>query len=55
MSGASLLVVGRMLGHAKARSSERYAHISDDYLSDAADRVADIFNLSAGRKSGAVS
>ena len=38
MSGASLLTVGRMLGHAKARRVERYSHLADDYLSDAADR-----------------
>ena len=39
-SGASLLVVGRMLGHKKARSTERYAHVAPDAAADAADRVA---------------
>lgn len=39
-SGVSLLVVGRMLGHRKARSTERYAHVAPDAAADAADEVA---------------
>jgi integrase len=54
MSGASLLVVGRMLGHSTARSSERYSHLSDDFLSDAADLVADVIDLDSHRKTGSV-
>ena len=43
------------LGHAKARSSERYGHLGDGYLSDAADRVADAFDLDMARKTGGAS
>lgn len=39
-SGTSLLTIGRMLGHKKARSTERYAHVAPDAAADAADRVA---------------
>lgn len=34
--GASLFLVGKLLGHANARSAERYAHLSGDTLRDAA-------------------
>ena len=33
--GASLFLVGKLLGHASARTSERYAHLSGDPLQDA--------------------
>ena len=39
-SGTSLVIVGRMLGHRKARSTERYAHVAPDVAADAADDVA---------------
>lgn len=34
--GASLFLVGKLLGHANARTAERYAHLSGDPLQDAA-------------------
>lgn len=34
--GASLFLVGKLLGHASARTAERYAHLSGDPLQDAA-------------------
>ena len=34
--GASLFLVSKLLGHASARTSERYAHLSGDPLQDAA-------------------
>jgi integrase len=34
--GASLFLVGKLLGHASARTTERYAHLSGDPLLDAA-------------------
>jgi integrase len=40
-SGRSLVIVGRMLGHRKARSTERYAHVAPDAAADAADQVAE--------------
>lgn len=39
-SGESLFIVGKLLGHRKARSTERYAHLGDDPLRGVADRVA---------------
>ena len=33
--GASLFLIGKLLGHANARTSERYAHLSGDPLQDA--------------------
>jgi hypothetical protein len=38
--GHSLYVVGRVLGHRKARSTERYAHLADDPTRMVADRAA---------------
>ena len=43
-------VIGRMLGHAKVRSSERYGHLSDKFLIDAADKATAVINLGTGRK-----
>ena len=34
--GASLFLVGKLLGHASSRTTERYAHLSGDPLQDAA-------------------
>lgn len=34
--GASLFLVGKLLGHASSRTAERYAHLSGDPLQDAA-------------------
>lgn len=39
-SGDSLLVVGAILGHRQAASTERYAHLSQDPVRAAAERVA---------------
>jgi integrase len=37
--GASLFLVGKLLGHASTRTAERYAHLSGDPLQDAAAAV----------------
>jgi integrase len=39
-SGDSLYLVGKVLGHRKASTTSRYAHLSDDPLRDVADRTA---------------
>jgi integrase len=39
--GDSLYLVGKLLGHARAATTERYAHLGDDPLKAAADRIAD--------------
>ena len=40
MNGESLHMVGRLLGHRRATTTNRYAHLDDATLSDAAERVA---------------
>ena len=40
MSGESLHVTGRLLGHRRASSTERYVHLEDAALGEAAERVA---------------
>jgi integrase len=39
-SGDSLYLVGKVLGHRQASTTQRYAHLSDDPLRDVADRTA---------------
>ncbi len=38
--GNSLYLVGKVLGHAQANTTERYAHLSDDPLKAVADKTA---------------
>lgn len=38
--GASLFLVGKVLGHKQARTTEIYAHLSDDPLKQVANRAA---------------
>jgi integrase len=38
--GLSLPLIGRLLGHTQARTTQRYARLSDDPLRDAANKVA---------------
>jgi site-specific recombinase XerD len=38
--GASLFMVGKVLGHRQARTTEIYAHLSDDPVRDVASRTA---------------
>jgi integrase len=39
--GESLLMIGKLLGHQRATTTERYAHLSDDPLKAAAGRISD--------------
>ena len=39
-SGDSLLVIGKLLGHRDAKTTSRYAHLADDPLKAAADRIS---------------
>lgn len=52
MSGLDLYTVGRLLGHADAGSTERYAHLADEHVRDAARRIAGIVGdaMAGGRK-----
>ncbi len=49
-SGFSLPMIGRMLGHAGARTTERYAHLHVDSVQQAMDAVAG--NIAAAMKGG---
>ena len=51
MSGLDLYTVGRLLGHADLTSTERYAHLADDHVRDAAGRISGIVGeaMTAGR------
>ena len=42
MSGLDLYTVGRLLGHADVASTERYAHLADEYVREAAGRISGI-------------
>ena len=46
MKGESLHMAGRLLGHRRAATTNRYAHLDDATLQDAAERVA----MAIGRK-----
>lgn len=38
--GLSLQIIGRLLGHTQARTTQRYAHLADDPLKEAAAKIA---------------
>ena len=42
MSGLDLYTVGRLLGHADIGSTERYAHLADEHVREAAGRISGI-------------
>ena len=44
MSGLGLYTVGRLLGHADVASTERYAHLADEHVREAAGRISAIVN-----------
>ena len=52
MSGLDLYTVGRLLGHADSASTERYAHLEDEHVREAAGRISGIVGaaMSSGRK-----
>jgi integrase len=49
--GLNLPIIGKLLGHTQTRTTQRYAHIADDPLKEAADKVG---NAIAGTKSADV-
>jgi integrase len=51
--GLSLPIIGRLLGHTQARTTQRYAHLSDSALADAADRIGTVIAGAAAGKAGA--
>jgi integrase len=49
--GVSLLVVGKLLGHSTARSTQRYAHLADDPMREAAEKITKV--ITGAKKPGA--
>lgn len=50
-SGLSLSIVGKLLGHTQAATTQRYAHLADEPLRDATTLFAEKFNkLSEGKR-----
>ena len=41
-SGASLPLIGQMLGHTQVQTTQRYAHLFDDPMRDAAETVGKV-------------
>ena len=42
-SGVSLPIVGRLLGHTQPQTTHRYAHLADDPLREATERIGATF------------
>jgi integrase len=40
--GLSLPIIGRLLGHTQARTTQRYAHLADDPLREAAEKITTV-------------
>jgi integrase len=51
--GLSLQIIGKLLGHTVARTTERYAHLSGNVLEEAAAKIGDAI-AGAGKESGNV-
>jgi integrase len=51
--GLSLQIIGKLLGHTLSRTTERYAHLADDPLREAADKIGSVIAGAANNKPGA--
>jgi integrase len=40
--GLSLPIIGRLLGHTQPRTTQRYAHLADDPLREAAEKITTV-------------
>jgi integrase len=50
-NGVSLHIVGKLLGHTQSQTTQRYAHVADQALRDASNRMGKIFRTaSKGKK-----
>jgi integrase len=49
--GLSLPIIGRLLGHTQPRTTQRYAHLADDPLREAAEKITTVIT---GKGKGAV-
>jgi integrase len=52
--GASLIIIGKLLGHGSPKTTQRYVHLTDDPLRDAAGKVGDTISASLKRQHGEV-
>ena len=54
MNGVDMVTIAKLLGHALVETTERYVHLSDQSVADAADRVSNRIHAAlAGREEGA--
>ncbi|MGD0183779.1 MAG: tyrosine-type recombinase/integrase [Roseiarcus sp.] len=51
--GLSLQIIGRLLGHTQSRTTQRYAHLGDDPLKEAAAKIGAVI-AGAGKETGNV-
>ncbi len=49
-NGVSLHIVGKLLGHTQSQTTQRYAHVADQALRDASNRMGEIFRNADKRK-----
>lgn len=47
--GLSLPIIGRRLGHTQTRTTQRYAHLADDPVREAVDKITTVIS-NAGRQ-----
>jgi integrase len=47
--GLSLQIIGRLLGHTQSRTTQRYAHLADDPLREAATKIGGVIAGAAGK------
>jgi site-specific recombinase XerC len=52
MEGADLYAVGQILGHKTPRMTQRYSHLSPDYMAAAVSKIDSAFAKSAGTPTG---
>lgn len=52
--GDSLYIVGKLLGHNQAHTTQRYAHLADDPVKAAADRISNHIRAAMGGRSAEV-
>ena len=54
MNGVDMVTIAKLLGHALVETTQRYVHLSDQSVADAADRVSNRIQAAlAGREGGA--
>src|SRR5262249_2542001 len=52
--GLSMVILGKLLGHSQSRTTQRYAHLADSALQDAANRIGSVIAGATGGKSADV-